>query len=41
MPNKYKIIVQIVVACIVVFYGGLQLTKASLFGLTLNFGFTK
>lgn len=39
MPNKYKVIVQIVVACIVVFYGGLQLTKASLFGLTLNFGF--
>jgi UDP-GlcNAc:undecaprenyl-phosphate GlcNAc-1-phosphate transferase len=38
MPNKYKVLVQIVVACIVVFYGGLQLTKATLFGLTLNFG---
>ena len=38
MPNIYKVIVQIVVACIVVFYGGLSLTKASMFGLTLNFG---
>ncbi len=38
MPNKYKVIVQIVVASIVVFYGGLKLTKATLFGLTLNFG---
>ena len=38
MPNKYKVIVQIVVAAIVVFYGGLKLTKASLFGLTFNFG---
>ena len=38
MPNKYKVIVQIVVASIVVFYGGLKLTKASLFGLSLNFG---
>ncbi len=38
MPNKYKIIVQIVVACIVVFYGGLELTKANLFGLSFNFG---
>jgi len=39
MPNKYKIIVQITVACIVVFYGGLRLDKATLFGLTFNFGF--
>ena len=39
MPNKYKVIVQIIVACIVVFYGGLQLSKASLFGLSINFGF--
>ena len=39
MPNKYKVIVQIVVASIVVFYGGLKLTKASMFGLNLNFGF--
>lgn len=39
MPNKYKVVVQIIVACIVVFYGGLQLTKASLFGLSINFGF--
>ena len=39
MPNKYKILVQIIVACIVVFYGELELTKATLFGLTLNFGF--
>ena len=39
MPNKYKVIVQIIVAAIVVFYGGLKLTRASLFGLNLNFGF--
>ena len=39
MPNKYKVIVQVVVAAIVVFYGGLKLTKANLFGLNLNFGF--
>lgn len=38
MPNKYKIIIQIIVACIVVFYGGLELTKASMFGLTIRFG---
>lgn len=38
MPNKYKVIVQIIVACIVVFYGGLSLTKASMFGITINFG---
>lgn len=39
MPNKYKVLVQIVVAAIVVFYGGLKLTKATLFGMTFNFGF--
>ena len=38
MPNKYKVIVQIIVACIVVFYGGLQLNSATIFGLNLNFG---
>lgn len=38
MPNKYKILVQLVVAAIVVFYGGLVLNKASIFGLTINFG---
>ena len=38
MPNKYKVLVQIVVAAIVVFYGGLELQKATLFGLKLNFG---
>ena len=38
MPNKYKVIVQIVVASIVVFYGGLKLTRATLFGLSFNFG---
>lgn len=37
MPNKYKVIVQLVVAAIVVFYGGLELTKVSMFGITLNF----
>ncbi len=38
MPNKYKVMVQIVVASIVVFYGGLELSRATLFGLELNFG---
>ena len=38
MPNKYKVIVQIIVAGIVVFYGGLELQKATFFGLSLNFG---
>ena len=38
MPNKYKVIVQVVVACIVVFYGGLELTSGNLFGLSFNFG---
>lgn len=38
MPNKYKVIVQIVVACIVVFYGGLELEKASVFGVMVHFG---
>lgn len=38
MPNKYKVIVQIVVACIVVFYGGLELEKASIFGTMIRFG---
>ena len=39
MPNKYKMIVQVVVAAIVVFYGGISLDKASIFGLKINFGF--
>lgn len=38
MPNKYKVIVQLVVAAIVVFYGGLELTKVSMFGITIRFG---
>ena len=38
MPNKYKVLVQIVVAAIVVFYGGLTLNRATLFGLEFNFG---
>ena len=38
MPNKYKILVQIAVACIVVFYGGLKLTRATLFNMSFNFG---
>ena len=37
MPNKYKVLVQILVAAIVVFYGGLKLTKVTLFGLNINF----
>lgn len=38
IPNKYKVIVQIAAAAIVVFYGGLKLTKASMFGININFG---
>ena len=34
MPNKYKVIVQLIVAAIVVFY---ELTKITLFGITINF----
>lgn len=39
MPNKYKVLVQLVVASIVVFYGGLEITKTTMFGITFNFGF--
>ena len=38
MPNKYKVIVQVIVAAIVVLYGGLKITQVTLFGLTMNFG---
>lgn len=38
MPNKIKLLVQTIVSLIVVFYGGLKLTKASIFGLQINFG---
>lgn len=38
MPNKFKAIVQMVVSLIVVLYGGLELTKASMFGITIEFG---
>ena len=37
MPNKYKVLVQLIVAAIVVFYGGLELTKVTLFGMTITF----
>ncbi len=39
MPNKYKVIVQLVVALIIVFYGGLKITKTSIVGLNINFTF--
>ena len=38
MPNKYKVIVQVIVAMIIVFYGGLEFNKANLFGIKMNFG---
>ena len=38
MPNKYKLLVQLAVACIIVFYGGLEITKANMFGININFG---
>lgn len=37
MPNRYKVIVQIVVAAIIVFYGGLKLTKFNIFGINVRF----
>ncbi len=37
MPNKYKVLVQLIVALIIVFYGGLKLTKTTFLGLTINF----
>jgi UDP-GlcNAc:undecaprenyl-phosphate GlcNAc-1-phosphate transferase len=37
MPNKYKVIVQLVVAGIVVFYGGLKLSKITIFSLFIDF----
>lgn len=37
MPNKYKLLVQILVSAIVVFYGGLKLTKLNFFGININF----
>ncbi len=37
MPNKYKLLVQIIVAAIVVLYGGLELTRISIFGIVINF----
>ena len=37
MPNKYKVLVQVIVACIIVFYGGLKLTRTTFLGLVINF----
>ncbi len=38
IPAKYKIVVHILIAAIVVFYGNLKLDNASLFGLNIRFG---
>ncbi len=38
IPAKYKLIVHFAIAAIIVFYGGLTLEEASIFGLNLNFG---
>lgn len=38
IPAKYKFIVQILIAAIVVFYGNLRLDNASLFGLNIKLG---
>lgn len=38
MPNKYKVLVQLSVAAIVVYYGGLYLDHTNIFGIILNFG---
>ena len=39
IPAKYKFIVHILVACIIVFYGGLKLTNATMFSFKVDFGF--
>ncbi len=36
----YRLIIHIIIAAIIVFYGGLKIKGASLFGINLNFGFT-
>lgn len=38
IPAKYKFIVHILIASIIVFYGNLKLDNASLFGLSIKFG---
>ncbi len=38
IPAKYKFLVHIVIASIVVFYGGLELNQVTAFGLNINFG---
>lgn len=38
IPARYKIIIHILVAAVVVFYGGLRLTHFDLFGYYVNFG---
>ncbi len=39
MQNKYKILVQLVVASIIVFYGGLTLNTINIFGHTITFNY--
>lgn len=41
IPNKYKLIIQLVSACIAVFYGGFVLKDMSAFGFYVNFGIFK
>ena len=38
IPARYKFLVHIVIAAIVVFYGGLELNEITIFGLYFNFG---
>lgn len=38
IPARYKILIHIIIAAIVVFYGGLSLTEVSFLGFNLNFG---
>lgn len=40
IPNRYKLIAQIIAALIAVFYGGFLLSKIDAFGLVINFGWT-
>ena len=38
IPNRYKLVAQIIAALIAVFYGGFLLKEMSFFGINLNFG---
>ena len=38
MPNKFKFAIQLVVSLIIVLYGGLEVSRITMFGHVINFG---